>query len=74
MGTGTGFTLLVEAFILVLVQGGMTATQAARLVDEHDTRLWRVLQHYVEEARAREDFSEGTTIGVDETSRSKGHN
>ena len=34
-----GFTLLMEAFILVLVQGGMTATQAARLVDEHDTRL-----------------------------------
>jgi len=70
---GAGFTLLMEAFILVLVQGGMTAAQAARLVDEHDTRLWRVLQHYVEEARAREDFSEVTTIGVDETSRSKGH-
>jgi transposase len=69
-----GFTLLMEAFILVLVQGGMTATQAARLVDEHDTRLWRVLQHYVDKARAREDFSEVTTIGVDETSRSKGHN
>ena len=71
---GAGFTLLMEAFILVLVQGGMTPAQAARLVDEHDTRLWRVLQHYVEEARAREDFSEVTTIGVDETSRSKGHN
>jgi len=36
----------------VLIQGGMTAAQAARLVDEHDTRLWRVLQHYVEKARA----------------------
>jgi transposase len=69
-----GFTLLMEAFILVLVQGGMTATQAARLVDEHDTRLWRVLQHYVEKARAEADFSQVTTIGVDETSRSKGHN
>jgi hypothetical protein len=32
----------------VLVQGGMTPTQAARLIDEHDTRLWRVLQHYVD--------------------------
>ena len=36
----------MEAFILVLVQGGMTAAQAARLIDEHDTRVWRVLQHY----------------------------
>jgi transposase len=71
---GTGFTLLMEAFILVLVQSGMTAAQAARLIDEHDTRLWRVLQHYVKEARARADFSEVTTIGVDETSRSRGHN
>ena len=71
---GAGFTLLMEAFILVLVQGGMTAAQAARLVDEHDTRLWRVLQHYVEEARKRENLSKVTTIGVDETSRSKGHN
>jgi transposase len=71
---GSGFTLLMEAFLLVLVQGGMTAAQAARLVDEHDTRLWRVLQHYVEKARSEEDFSNVTTIGVDETRRSRGHN
>jgi transposase len=70
---GMGFTLLMEAFILVLIQGGMTVAQASRLIDEHDTRLWRVLQHYVEQARGRADFSEVTTIGVDETSRAKGH-
>ena len=69
---GAGFTLLMEAFVLVLVQGGMTVAQAGRLVGEHDTRLWRVLQHYVEEARAGEDFSEVTMVGIDETSRSKG--
>jgi len=33
-----------------------------------------VLRHYVDEARDREDFWQVTTIGVDETSRSKGHN
>ncbi len=71
---GSGFTLLMEAFILVLVQGGMTPAQAARLIDEHDTRLWRVLQHYVEQARAAADFSKVTAIGVDETSRRRGHN
>jgi transposase len=70
---GSGFTLLMEAFILVLVQGGMTAAQAARLIDEHDTRLWRVLQHYVEKARGEADFSQVTAIGVDETSRCRGH-
>ncbi len=71
---GSGFTLLMEAFILVLVQGGMTPAQAGRLIDEHDTRVWRVLQHYVEQARAAADFSKVTTVGVDETSRRRGHN
>lgn len=71
---GSGFTLLMEAFILVLVQGGMTAAQAARLIGEHDTRVWRVLQHYVEQARAEADFSKVTAVGVDETSRRRGHN
>jgi len=70
---GAGFTLLMEAFILVLVEGGMTPAEAGRLVDEHDTRLWRVLQHYVEKARAGQDVSKVTAVGVDETSRSKGH-
>ena len=70
---GAGFTLLMEAFILVLVEGGMTPAQAGRLVDEHDTRLWRVLQHYVDKARAEQDVSNVTAVGVDETSQSKGH-
>jgi transposase len=71
---GVGFTLLMEAFILVLVQGGMTVAQAADLIDEHDTRVWRVLRHYVEKARAEADFSSVKALGVDETSRCKGHN
>jgi transposase len=71
---GAGFTLLMEAFILLLVQGGMTPTQAGRLIQEHDTRLWRVLQHYVDKARGEADFSQVKALGVDETSRSKGHN
>jgi transposase len=71
---GAGFTLLMEAFVLLLVQGGMTPTQAGRMIDEHDTRLWRILQHYVEKARSEADFSEVTAIGVDETGRRRGHN
>jgi transposase len=44
------------------------------MIGEHDTRLWRVLEHYVLEARSNEDFSEVKSVGVDETSRAKGHN
>ena len=69
-----GFTLLMEAFILALVENGMTAKEVGRLIGEHDTRIWRVLEHYVEKARAEADYSSVTAIGVDETSRRKGHN
>jgi transposase len=69
-----GFTLLMEAFILALVQNGMTPNQVSRMIGEHDTRIWRVLEHYVEQARAQADHAEVTAIGVDETSRRKGHN
>jgi len=68
-----GFTLLMEAFILALVQNGMTPRQVGRLIDEHDTRIWRVLEHYVEQARAEADYSEVRAVGVDETSRRRGH-
>lgn len=71
---GVGFTVLMEAFILMLVQNGMTPNQVGRMIGEHDTRVWRVLQHYVEQARDEADFSEVTAIGVDETSRKRGHN
>ena len=64
----------MEAFILVLVQGGMTPTQVGKLIDEHDTRVWRMLQHYVEKTRAEADFSKVTAVGVDETSRRRGYN
>lgn len=68
-----GFTLLMEAYILLLVQSGMTPRQVARLIGEHDTRIWRLVRHYVEEARARADFSAVRSVGVDETSRARGH-
>jgi transposase len=71
---GVGFTVLMEAFILALVQNGMTPNQVGRMIGEYDTRVWRVLQHYVEQARDEADFSEVTAIGVDETSRKRGHN
>jgi transposase len=70
---GSGFTLLMDAYILLLIQGGMTPAQVGRLIGEHDTRIWRVLQHYVEAARDRADFSAVSTVGMDETSRARGH-
>jgi hypothetical protein len=48
----SGFTLLFEALLMTLVSA-MPVKTVARMVGEHDTRLWRVLHHYVDQARAR---------------------
>lgn len=68
---GSGFTLLFEGWVVELAKHLPVAT-IANMVDEHDTRLWRFIKHYVDEARSREDYSEVTAIGIDETSK-KGH-
>jgi transposase len=69
----SGFTLLFEALLMAMVSA-MPVAAAARLVGEHDTRLWRVVHHYVDEARARVDASGVTRIAIDETAATRGHN
>lgn len=54
---GSGFTLLFEALVMALAKE-MPVNAIAGLVGEHDTRLWRIVHHYVDAARAREDLCE----------------
>jgi transposase len=70
--SGSGFTLLFEALVMALVQA-MPVRAAARLVAEHDTRLWRIIHHYVDKARAAADFSDVRRVGVDETAVRRGY-
>lgn len=69
---GSGFTLLFEALVMTMARD-MPVNVMARLFSVTDTRLWRVINAYVEMARAKEDFSDVKRIGVDETSVKKGH-
>jgi len=55
------------------ISGGPGTDIVAENIDEHDTRVWRVVDHYTKEARFREDFSDVSVIGIDETSSAKGH-
>ena len=70
---GSGFTLLFEALVMTMV-AAMPVNAVARIVREHDTLLWRIVTHYVEQARARADFSKVTRVAVDETAAKRGHN
>ena len=70
--SGSGFTLLFEALTMLLARE-MSMSAVAQTLGEQDTRLWRVAQHYVESAHARESWSEVTRICVDETSSRRGY-
>jgi transposase len=68
----SGFTLLFEALLMTML-AAMPVNTVARMLGEHDTRLWRVLHHYVEQARARSDASAVTRVAIDETAARRGH-
>ena len=61
------FNLLFEAFALTLLLE-MPVNAVARIVGEYDTRLWRLLQVYVDEAYQEADCSSVRVVGCDELS------
>ena len=69
---GSGFTLLFEAWAMLLC-AEMPVQEAGRLLGEEDTRLWRLVAHYVEAAQARRDWSQVRRLLIDETSARRGH-
>ena len=70
--SGADFTLLFESLAMTMVRE-MPVNAVSRIIGEDDNKLWRMLRHYVEEARAGEDYASVSAIGVDETSAKKGH-
>jgi transposase len=71
-GVNKGFTLLFEALLIQLCTQ-MPVKVVSRMVKETDQKIWRVIQKYVDLTRALSDYSQVTTVGMDETSRAKGH-
>jgi len=70
---GSGFTLLFEAMVMALAKE-MPIKAIASFIDEHDTRLWRIIHHYVDDALEKADYSKVERVGLDETSSRRGHN
>ncbi len=68
----SGFTFLFEAMVMSMAPH-MPVNAIADQVGEHDTRLWRILQHHVNQARENADYSTVESIGIDETSSRKRH-
>jgi transposase len=68
---GSRFTLLFEALTLMLAPT-MSVLAAGRLLRVRSRRLWRVIEHHVNKARAKESHAEVRAIGVDETASKRG--
>ena len=68
---GSGFTLLFEVAMLTYAKQ-MPIAPLAKMAREHDTRIWRVIEHHVNTARAGMDFSQVSDVGMDETSARRG--
>jgi transposase len=71
-GHAPGFTLLFEALILELVKV-MPVHNVCQLFNVYDNKLWKMIKAYTNKARAEEDYSEVTVVGIDETSVRKNH-
>lgn len=67
----SGFTLMFEAWVMALAKE-MPVSAIGALMAEHDTKLWRVVRHYVEEAHAAQSWSEIVAVAIDETATRKG--
>jgi transposase len=70
---GSGFTLLFEAFAMLLIEYEMPINKVASTLRVVANRLWRVFTYWVKDALKNDDLSEVTQIGIDETSAKKGH-
>ena len=71
-GACKGFTLLFESFLLQMCRN-MPIHQVGKLMKVSDQRLWRLIECYVQKGRFELDMSHLKQLGIDETSRLRGH-
>ena len=71
---GSGFTLLFEAFSMLLIENEMPVNKVAKIVKVYPNRLWRVFNYWISIAHQKDVIEDLTQLGFDETSTRKGHN
>ena len=71
-GLSNGFTMLFEALVLQLASH-MPVHTVSRIVRESDYKIWAMLERYVNTALVNNDYSGLQAVGMDETSKCKGH-
>lgn len=70
----SGFTLLFEAYSMLLIESEMPISKVAKVLKVTDNRLWRVFDYWVGKSHSQDSINTLTKVGFDETSSKKGHN
>jgi transposase len=71
-GLSNGFTLLFEALMLQLCKN-MPVEKVSKIANVSDDKLWTMLERYTECTHIITDYEGLKKVGIDETSRAKGH-
>lgn len=71
---GSGFTLMFEAFAMLLIENEMPVNKAAKILTVYPNRLWNIFNYWISIAHQEDSIEELDKIGFDETSVKKGHN
>ena len=69
----SGFTMLFEAFAMALIEEETPVNSVAKTLREYPNRIWTIFRHWIGRGKRDLNLSGVRRIGVDETSRRKGH-
>ncbi len=71
---GSGFTLLFEAFSMLLIESEMPVSKAADVMGVYSQRIWNIFNYWIKRAFIADKQDQIKVLGIDETSTKKGHN
>ena len=69
----SGFTLLFEAYSMLLIESEMPVSKASNIMGVNPQRLWNVFKFWISKAHTADKIEDLTQLGFDETSSKKGH-
>jgi len=71
---GSGFTLLFEAFSMLLIESEMPVSKASKIMRVFPQRLWNIFTFWINRAHMNDKVKQVEKLGFDETSTKRGHN
>ena len=65
----SGFTLLFESYVMLLIENEMPVNKVAKVVGENAHRLWTIFNYWIKKAYQADKTKAPNKLGLDETSK-----